>query len=132
MEIVRSVNDFEYSCSALADASTCVSAISKMNEDFILITFEEAKIHQVFKSSSSKCKALFYIGKPGANIMFEVRKYIPLVMQSDNLQEAVKLASEYKVDGINKIVFLPCVEKNNDENVEEMINNFKKIVFDIE
>lgn len=128
MEIVRSVNNFEYMYDALADASACASAISKMTDNFILITCEDANWSEGLEIFKSKCKAMFYIGKPDAKIMFTTRSFIPFVMQAENIEEAVMLASQFKVSGVNKIVFLPGVDKSNGLSSDEMVEVFKKTV----
>lgn len=128
MEIVRSVNNFEYMYDALADASACASAISKMTDNFILITCEDANWSESLEVLSSNCKALFYIGKSGAEIIFNTRSYVPLVMQAENIEEALMLASQFKVSGVNKIVFLPGVDKSNGLSSDEMVEVFKKTV----
>lgn len=131
MKVARSINNIEYMYDAIADASTCALAISKIKDDFILITCEEASFNDALKDFKTKCKALFYIGKPGAEIIFATRSFVSLVMQADNLQEAVMLASQFKVKGVNKIIFLPCIENINGLSIEQMIEEFKNIVIAI-
>jgi UDP-N-acetylmuramoylalanine-D-glutamate ligase len=128
MEIVRSINHFEYMCDALADASACASAISKIKDNFILITYEEVNFSELINALKPRCKALFYIGKPDADILYKMRSHIPLIVQTENIEEAIMLASQFKIEGLNKIIFLPCFNKSNDLKKEEMIEVFKKTV----
>jgi UDP-N-acetylmuramoylalanine-D-glutamate ligase len=128
MEIVRSINHFEYMCDALADASACASAISKIKDNFILITYEEVNFSELINALKPRCKALFYIGKPDADILYKMRSHIPLIVQTENIEEAIMLASQFKIEGLNKIIFLPCFNKSNDLTKEEMIEVFKKTV----
>ncbi len=131
METVRSVNNIDYMCDALADASASASSISKITSSFILITDANANWNNVKEVLKSNCKALFYIGKPGAQIMFDLRSYIPLIMQTENIEEAVLLASQFKINGINKIVFIPGVENTNGFSAQQMIEIFKNTVKNI-
>lgn len=131
MKVARSVNNFEYMYDTLADASACALAISEIKDDFILITCEEASWNDSLEDLKTKCKALFYIGKPDAEIMFATRSFVTLLMQADNLQEAVMLASQFKVNGVNKIIFLPCIENINGVSAEQMTEDFKNIVITI-
>lgn len=131
METIRSVNNFDYMYDALADASAGASTVSKITDSFILITNENANWKQIKEVLKPNCKALFYVGKPDAQIMFDLRSYIPLVMQTENIDEAVMLASQYKVDGINKIVFIPGVENANGFSAKQMIEVFKNNVENI-
>ncbi|MFN7014499.1 MAG: hypothetical protein ACK4ON_09550 [Bacteroidia bacterium] len=128
MEITRSVNDFDYMYDALADASASASTFLKNTDSFILITNENANWNDVKEILKSNCKALFYIGKPGAQIMFDLRSYIPLIMQTENIEEAVLLASQYKVNGVKKIIFIPGVENANGFSAKQMIDVFKNTV----
>lgn len=131
METVRSVNNFDYMCDALADASAGVSAVSKNTDKFILITCEDANWSEGLEILKSKCKAMFYIGKPDAKIMFTTRSFIPFVMQAENIEEAVMLASQFKVSGVSKIIFIPGVENSNGFSTGKMIENFKNAVNNI-
>jgi soluble P-type ATPase len=128
MEIVRSVNNFEYMYDALADASACASAISKINDNFILITYEEVSCNELINVLKPRCKAIFYIGKPDADILYKMRSHIPLIVQTENIEEATMLASQFKIEGLNKIVFLPCIKKSNDLTTEELVEAYKNTV----
>jgi UDP-N-acetylmuramoylalanine-D-glutamate ligase len=131
METLRSVNNFDYMYDALADASAGASAVSKITDSFILITNENANWKEIKEFLTPNCKALFYVGKPDAQIMFDLRSYIPLVMQTENIEEAVSLASQYKVNGVNKIIFIPGVENANGFSAQQMIEVFKNTVNNI-
>lgn len=109
---------------ALADASDCASAISKINEKFILITYESANWKKCKNELKNKCKALFYIGKSDAEILYDLRAQIPLVMQCDDMNEAVMLASFYRIENIETIIFIPGVETFNGYSKEELIEQF--------
>jgi UDP-N-acetylmuramoylalanine-D-glutamate ligase len=131
MKLVRSVNNFDFLCDALADASACASAISEMTEKFVLITCEKSNFSNTKELIKNKCKALFYIGKPDADIMFELRSVVPFIMQTESLEEAIMLASHYKVNDVNKIVFIPGVDSCQGLSANELTEKFKSIVINI-
>jgi hypothetical protein len=128
METVRTINDYTYMYGVAADTSACVSAFSSMQENYVLIACEGFKLGSKENLFQEKCKALFYIGKTGADILFECRSHIPLVMQAETIEEAIMLASQFKVGDVHKIVFLPCVEKCGSESNEELIEKYKNTV----